>query len=550
MCGIYSAFSYDPSHTLDEQTHVKSFNTIKHRGPDSSTLTLINNRVCFGFHRLAINGLTPDSDQPFNISGIHLICNGEIFNYKHLIKKHELPVQTTSDCEVIVHLYLKYGMPKTITLLNGEFAFCLYDEPNGQLYAVRDHIGIRPLFIGSFEREDGVCFASEAKALVGHCTDINQYPPGHFTTYDLSHKTYVTNQWYFHSTMNLTHDAVSQAPELTRDEILMLTKKIFTDSVCLRGHTSERPVGTFLSGGLDSSLVTAILAQNNKDMHCFTIGMEGSLDVKAAIKVAKHIGLTNHHVVTVTLTESLFAIREVIKTLETYDITTIRASTFQWMLSKYISENTDVKVLLSGEVPDESVPGYLAFAFCESDDAFVQMSQTMIQELHQYDLLRTDRTTAQFGLEVRVPFADQGLLNLFHNIDVKYRRFDKDTMEKSLLRDAFKDDNLLPDTILYRKKHAFSDAVDGDTVCFHKEVERHAAKLITKHEWDNRASLYPVNTPVSKESFYYSKVFEYYPGQSQLLGHFWMPGVTGNDGKEIVNPSATALPGFTVDTEF
>ena len=554
MCGIFSLLSWGTPIGLDEHSIMREFNKIKHRGPDDTSSLAVKDAF-LGFHRLSINGLNTSSNQPLEYNGVYLICNGEIFNYKELISSHNLEVKTGSDCEVILHLYYKYGIDRTIKMLDGEFAFCLYDTTINVFYVGRDHIGIRPLFIGKNNDSGIYGFASEAKALTNIFTDVRQYLPGRYTIFNLGTRVYNTVKWYNYISMSTEVVPELDYQNMSREDILLKVKNLLLQSVYLRAYTSERPVGTFLSGGLDSSLVTSIVSKIYPDIHCFSIGMEGSVDLKASIKVAQYLNLTNHHVVKVTLDDVLLAIPQVIKTLETYDITTIRASTYQWLLSKYIAENTDVKVLLSGEVPDESIPGYWAFSFCDSDDDFKKLSQTMIEELHEYDLLRTDRTTANFGLEVRVPFADKKLLELFHNINVKYRRFGgvgeyKSTIEKSLLRDAFNGD-YLPKSILYRKKHAFSDAVDGTNVCSHKEVEKFAATVVSDEDWNNRAMLYPVNTPVSREAFYYRQIFEqFYNGRSQLLTKFWLPQIRDSDGNLITNPSATALPGHTIDTNF
>lgn len=551
MCGIYSILNYQE--TDDHGIYHRSFVTMSHRGPDKSIYSIIDPKVIFGFHRLRINGLNSEADQPLVDGDIQLICNGEIFNMKSLIRDFDLKMKTDSDCEVILHLFIKVGMKRTIELLDGEFAFCLYDPRHQEFYIARDHIGIRPLFVGTNNSNNVIGFSSEAKGLTDAFDNVQQYSPGCYSVYNLNNNTSEKFRWYDFNTMDLVSNNLlcQKYKTYSREQILTEVRKRLIESVNDRTDLSDRPVGCFLSGGLDSSLVTAIMSQGNKNIHCFSVGLEGSLDILAAEKVAKHLNLKNHHVVKFTVEEGIKAIPHVIRSLETYDITTIRASTPQWLLSKYVKENTDVTVLLSGEVPDEIIPGYWAFAFCKTDKDFVELSKNMMEELHEYDLLRTDRTTANFGLEVRVPFAQRELLTLFNNVDVKFRRFDEKTIEKSLLRDAFKEDNLLPEGILYRKKHAFSDGIDGGGICFYKEVEKYANTIINKMEWDQRFDLYPNNTPVSKESFYYRKIFEtMYPGRHNLIRGFWMPKIKDDDGNLIKDPSATALPGHKIDTDF
>jgi len=570
MCGIYSILNRSGKSLESFQ---KDFEKIQHRGPDNSKLEYIGETIIFGFHRLRINGIDEISDQPLYLSDVYLICNGEIYNKNELVLKYNFDMKTNSDCEVILHMYSRFGIEQTLNELDGEYAFCMYDQKKQLLIVSRDHIGIRPLFIGR-DSSETIGFASEAKALVKSFNTVKQLEPGKYYVYNLNlecnaipdrnsfsqsemslntDNENITKRWYNYDTMNLVSNGKSGEIYRTysRNQILSEIKYRLIKSVNDRTDLSERPVGCFLSGGLDSSLVTSIMSKRNKNVHCFSIGIEGSLDLIASEKVSKFLGLTNHHIVKVTVQEAISAIPYVIKSLESYDITTIRASTFQWMLSKYIKENTDITVLLSGEIPDESIPGYWAFSFCKTDDDFIQMSRNMIEELHEYDLLRTDRTTAAFGLEVRVPYAQKELMALFHNIPTEFRKFDQNTIEKLLLRDAFREGNWLPDSILNRKKHAFSDGVDGTGICFHKEVENYANTIINKNEWDQRYDLYPVNTPVSKESFYYRKIFEsLYPDRSNLIRGFWMPKIKDANGNLILNPSATALPGHKIDTNF
>lgn len=554
MCGIYSILNSSPD---DQKSLETEFLKIQHRGPDNSKFNPINNNVLFGFHRLRINGLDEQSDQPFRLDNTYLICNGEIFNHKELINNYEFNTKSKSDCEVILHMYKRFGIHKTIESLDGEFAFCLYDDYSKKFYITRDHIGIRPLFIGSNDNDTKYGFASEAKALLSFQT-IKQYSPGFYSEFTVGQKDFITSKWYDYNIMDTVSNGhighigkyYKNYPNATRDQLLSEVKYRVIKSVHDRTDLSERPIGCFLSGGLDSSLVTSIMSRKNKNIHCFSIGIEGSLDLIAAKKVGEYLKLTNHHIVTVTIKDVIDSIPHVIKSLESYDITTIRASIFQWLLSKYVKEHTDVVVLLSGELPDESIPGYYAFAFCKTDEEFVELSRSMIEELHEYDLLRTDRTTANFGLEVRVPFAEKKLLRLFHNIDTKFRKFDQNTIEKSLLRDAFKGD-WLPESILYRKKHAFSDGVSNQEVCVYKEIEKFAESVIKEDEWSKRNELYPKNTPISKESFYYRKIFEsMYSGRHDLIRGFWMPKIKDENGEYILDPSATALPGHKIDTEF
>lgn len=525
MCGI---FCYLGNHQNLEIK--KSFNKIKHRGPDNSCLQKIDH-ITFGFHRLTINGLDEQSNQPLKLGKLVLICNGEIYNHKELEQKYGFDVKTGSDCEVILHMYHKFGIVRTVKELDAEFAFCLYDGNTRVLYVARDHLGIRPLFIGKNQAE--LAFASEAKALTEFCSHVRQFKPGCYLGSEKKEISYYSFEKFE------VHGICRKPEELARPKILEKVRLLLTESVKDR-LMSDQKIGCFLSGGLDSSLITSIASRFTQDLEVFTIGLANSSDIIASKKVSKFLELKNHHIVEYTVAEGILAIPEVIKTLESYDITTIRASVPQFLLSKYIREKTKVRVLLSGECIDE-VCGYYYLSFIQDQKEFMAETRKMLKELHLFDLLRTDRTTMAHSLEVRVPFASKKFLNFIMNINPRHKMFGSGLetgLEKMIVRDAFK--GYLPDEILYRRKHAFSDAVSSEKVSWYKSVEKYCDMLISDKEFEMRDSLYPVNTPVSKESFWYRKLFEkFYPGRVGLIDHFWMPNLEG-----IKDPSATVLEGF------
>lgn len=527
MCGIFAAYSSRAD--IDISIYTDASNYITHRGPDESKHKIIRTNVLVGFHRIAINGLDLLSGQPLENEDCVIVCNGEIYNYKELAKKYDITLNTNSDCEVLVHLYSKIGM-SFLKELDAEFALVLYDKKNDVMYAARDHIGIRPLFVGNVDLYT-VLLSSEARSLTPFCRNVRQFLPGSVSSSDhcLSQESLYYNyllcqnkhfrshtleETYFH-----VHDKLVKS---VRDRIV-----------------SDRPIGAFLSGGLDSSVIVSILSRYVPDLHVFTVGLEGSPDIEAAKKVASFLNIEkNHHILEYTVDEGIAALPKVIRSLESYDITTVRASTPQWLLSKYIKENTDVRVLFSGECIDE-VCGYYFLSFCKSDDELLEYTQTMLKELHLFDLLRTDRTTAAHGLEVRVPFASKDFLNYVMNINPSFKRFGKGCIEKKIIREAFK--GYLPEEIMNRKKHAFSDSVSNKTISWYKQVSIYAEQHINESRWIKRVELYPHNTPVSKESFLYREIYEkYFEGHGKLIPHFWMPkGV-----KESTDPSATVLDGF------
>lgn len=552
MCGIF-AFLQKESDNHDSKLHKTSAGLIQHRGPDSSEYKSIK---CFntkrildiGFHRLSINGLE-NGMQPFEKDGVLLVCNGEIYNFKQLIKDYELLPETKSDCEVILLLYLKYGMEATIQLLHGVFAFVLVDTTKNLLFAARDPIGVRPLFVTKSSNHLG--FASEAKSLVGiqaktvewfskekhdfNVKNIKPFLPNQCISYDL--QTLTSVKMYPVSVLTLPF-------EIDYDPSLFV--QILKKSIETRLDNSDRPVGLFLSGGLDSSVVSALAQQIQKEkglppLHSFSIAIvpDGETvteklapDVFYARKVAKHIG-TKHHEVTVPFSKAFDALEKVVYFTETYDTTTVRASTPMYLLSKFIEKNTDIKVLLSGEGADELLGGYLYFHSAPSVSAFQNESLRLVDELYRYDVLRADRTTSACGLELRVPFLDIHFVKHALNLKTKEKmhRFSdtsKPRIEKWCMRNAVEKcyPDLLPKEILWRQKDAFSDAVGYNWVSGIKEKTK---GIVQKGKGIQSDKL-------TKEQIYYKTLYEKYY-QMDLIGGYWMPmWQTG-----VTDPSATVL---------
>lgn len=511
MCGIYCALS-------SSQT---SFDCLSHRGPDESASTTVDN-VFLGFHHLAIVHPTT-SNQPLSIDGIYLICNGEIYNSEQLHIQFSLPQTTGSDCEIIIQLYRVIGIHRTLRLLNGEFAFVLYDSNAHQLYAARDLYGVRPLFYGY--QDDSFFFASEMKAISFVEGQVQQFRPGIvmvINTNDLS----VMDLYPYKTGIN------SKLPHLPLHRLLEYTVHTYLQS--------DRPIGSFLSGGLDSSLITALLFKQYPALQCFSIGMRGSVDVVAAKKVAEYIGLppNRHHIVEMTVEDGLDVLHDVIRTLETYDITTIRASIPQYLLARYIAQNTDVKVLFSGEGADELFAGYQYSKNAPDAAALERDTYRLLSELCYFDNLRTDRTTARWGLEVRVPFLNKYVVNTVLSYPSEERMCNQGKMEKRLLRDAFQNEHLLPHEILYRRKEAFSDAVSSPESSWFHHLQAYIDTQVSDAEFEEQRGLVKHNPPPTKEAYYYRKVFdEMYPNREYILPHYWMPQWCG----EVTDPSATIL---------
>jgi asparagine synthase (glutamine-hydrolysing) len=460
-----------------------AYNNIKIRGPERSEFFQWKEftNIYLGFHRLSIMDQTVLADQPFVFEDetrkVMLSCNGEIYNFEELIKEHELPVKSHSDCEVILHLYLKYGVQKTIDLLNGEFAVFIFDLLKKQkeldLYLFRDHCGIRPLFYGEKDQSFGFCSeikglthslgTDKAEQIVDH---IQQFPPRKFlklrVTMGEDKRLAMKKEWTDYTTFQDIPITITD-----KQEAMEKIRKVFYKAVKDRIQ-SDRPMGALLSGGLDSSLTASIfareLAKQGRKLYTFSIGMPGATDRKYAEMVAEKIGSIHKHV-EFSKEDFLGAVEKIVEVTETFDITTIRATTGNYLIGKWISENTDIKVVLIGDGSDELTSGYMYFFNAPSPLASHKENIRLIEDIHKYDVLRADRGVADNGLEARVPFLDKAFIRLYLSIEPKLRvptmcDFGID-MEKALLRDAFKDEDLLPREVLYRRKEAFSDGVSS-----------------------------------------------------------------------------------------
>jgi asparagine synthase (glutamine-hydrolysing) len=426
MCGIFAVHG---------TAKPMKMGILKHRGPDDSTSKRVG-KTFFEFHRLAINGGMGPS-QPIEFSGLHMVANAEIYNY---IELGGFPGE--SDCEVIPRLAAEHGLFRTCQMISGDFALVISDGET--VWAARDRVGVRPLF---WTRSgDSVAFASEAKALIQFGTKIEIFPPGHLYDSKLDALVcWAPNYW---DAPRLDDDV-----EFVREHIRDLMFK----AVDKRVHNTERPVGFFLSGGLDSSIVAALGKQClGKTIKTFAVGLKDSPDLLAARQMAQHLD-SDHTEVIFTVEEGMKVLKDVIWHLETFDTTTIRASVPMYILSKYIKENTDIRVVLSGEGSDELFGGYLYFHNAPSVDAFADETMRLVRDVHLFDVLRADRTTAAHGLELRVPFFDRDLIDYVMDGFDPELKMPKNGFEKHILREAMGD--LLPREIAWRQKNGMSDAV-------------------------------------------------------------------------------------------
>lgn len=521
MCGIVCAFDLKQK-TEDLRPQVLEMaKKIRHRGPDWSGI-YSDEKVIMAHERLAI--VDPASGkQPLlsNDKQLVLAANGEIYNHRELRKqlKSTYNFQTQSDCEVILALYKEKGVD-FIDDMNGIFGFALYDVEKDEYFIARDHMGIIPLYMG-WDEHGTFYVASELKALEGVCTKIELFPPGHY----MSSKDGELIKWYKREWTDYA------AVENNKTEISEI-RQAMEDAVH-RQLMSDVPYGVLLSGGLDSSITSAIAKKYSQrriesndtseawwpQLHSFSVGLEGSPDLAAAREVADHIG-TIHHEIKFTIQEGLDAIKDVIYQLETYDVTTIRASTPMYLMARVI-KSMGIKMVLSGEGADEIFGGYLYFHKAPNAQEFHEETVRKLSKLHQYDCLRANKSLAAWGIEGRVPFLDKEFMDVAMRINPQDKMIDgkaldsrsRQGMEKWVLRKAFED--MLPESVAWRQKEQFSDGVGYGWIDTLKEV---VAKEITDEQLANAKYKFPIQTPTSKEEYYYRSIFtEHFPSDTAAL---------------------------------
>ena len=527
MCGIFAILN-NMTHGIAKDFIIQQHNKGRHRGPDDSNILDLYIMNCMlGFHRLSINGLTNISSQPFYINNIFLICNGEIYNYKDLYNLLEVEPETQSDCEVIIHLYLQYGMEQTIRMLDGEFSFILIDARSTvkKMYIGRDPYGVRPLYMLSTKDTPLYAFASEIKQLIDlqKGADIKHFPPGTLFLYEIETIEYNSSETWIFCKSEKYHENLFS---FYYRDVHINIREYLTSAVIKRCKCSERPIACLLSGGLDSSLIAAIASSYLGQIETFSIGFENSEDLKMARVVASHIK-SNHHEVIITKEEYLEAIPHVIQTIESYDTTTVRASVGNYLIAKYISCNSDAKVILNGDGSDEVCGGYLYMHKCPDAIEFDKETRRLLSNIHYFDVLRSDKSISSNGLEPRTPFLDLAFVQYYLTIHPA-ARFPKNDIEKKLLRTSFKDTGLLPDEILWRTKEAFSDGVTVDSIV--EIIQTH----IKDFELPN-ITLSPI--PKTQEEKYYRKIFEEHYPNANIIPHFWKPNFVDPD----IDPSARAL---------
>ena len=510
MCGIVSIFNIRQQSPELRQKALKMSQKIRHRGPDWSGI-YCGRTAILAHERLSI--VDPESGrQPlFSTDRKQILAvNGEIYNHQDIRRQYQgkYDFQTGSDCEVILALYRDKGI-HFLEELSGIFAFALYDEEQDAFLVARDQIGVIPLYIG-FDSDGKVYVASELKALEGQCERYEPFLPGHYYwSKEPGMKRWYQRDWF-------EYDAVKDNPASSEDIRQALRQAVKKQMM------SDVPYGVLLSGGLDSSVISAItenFAEHRIEddsqskawwprLHSFAVGLKGAPDLAKARRVAEHIG-TVHHEINYTIQEGLDAIRDVIYFIETYDVTTVRASTPMYLLARVI-KSMGIKMVLSGEGADEIFGGYLYFHKAPSAEEFHKETVRKLSKLHLYDCLRANKSLAAWGVEGRVPFLDKEFLDVAMRTNPEAKMCPGTTMEKRIVREAFSD--MLPQEIVWRQKEQFSDGVGYSWIDTLKKI---TSEQVSDEQMAHAAERFPINTPLCKEEYYYRSIFEeHFPSES------------------------------------
>lgn len=501
MCGIIGIFNIKENAPKMRERALKMAAKIRHRGPDWSGI-YSDEKVILAHERLSIVDVEHGAQPLYDMKNGNVLCvNGEIYNHfllKKKLKKEHL-WQTKSDCEILLYLYDEYG-PKFLDFLNGIFAFALYDKEKGSYFIARDHIGIVPLYMG-WDENKNFYVASEMKALNDFCTKIEEFPPGHF----LTSKTKKPVRWYNPKWIKKLPDKKISFKELRNS----------LENAVKRQLMSDVPYGVLISGGLDSSVIATIASKfrkkrietNDKEeawwprLHSFSVGLKNSPDLKYARKVADYLS-TAHHEIIFTIQEGFDAIRDVIYHLETFDVTTIRAATPMYLMSRKI-KSMGIKMILSGEGADEVFAGYLYFHMAPNAKELHEETVRKLLLLSKYDCLRANKTPASWGVELRVPFLDKEFLEVAMNITPEEKMSSNGKIEKYILRKAFED--YLPKEIVWRQKEQFSDGVGYDWIDY---LKKYSEENVTDEMMKSAKKRFPLQTPSTKEEYFYRTIFD------------------------------------------
>jgi asparagine synthase (glutamine-hydrolysing) len=531
--------------------------TLSPRGPEAMRIISLSGDITMGFTRLAINGCTEEGMQPFGKKHLVWMCNGEIYNWRFLASEHGFVEPSGSDCEVLGDLYsiFKDNLSSMFRSLDGVFSIVIVDQERKRVIVARDPYGVRPLYIGTkflYKHENGntftigtsnVLFGSEMKSLLHLSDTIVPFPPGTYQIWDIQTKKMLHSEKY-HTTPWLTNPLCSQM-NLSGLEMSCMSLRFALEEAVRKRMMTERPVAALLSGGVDSSLIASLVQKNLRSLglpplKTFSIGMPGSSDLKFARKVADWIG-SDHTEIVLTADDFFKAIPDVIHSIETYDTTSVRASVGNWLVSREISKRCDAKVVFNGDGSDEVFGSYLYFYNAPNDRAYEEEVSRLLDDIHLFDVLRSDRSISSHGLEPRTPFLDKQFVNVARSIATFYRRPIKGRqMEKWILRRAFDDGVTLPHEVLWRRKEAFSDGVSSQDKSWYEEIQERVKGLVPA-DWKEKAErAYTHLPPQTPEQYYYRYTFEAAFGKTGVqtcVPYFWMP----NWSPGATDPSARTL---------
>ena len=554
MCGIFGLFGNYSNH-ISFQNLFSNFNSLRNRGPDRSKV-LYNDNYFIGFHRLAIHGLNYNSDQPFiyqdNDDIYIILVNGEIYNYNELINQYNLSVDNNSDCAVIYPLFkkLNYDFKSLNNILNGEYSLAIIHLNNDNLqyiYLSSDPLCVRPLF---FYYDNNNKIFGFSSLLSGLCNfnDVKRLNQNEYIIFNN-----ITNNFLIDTLKYVNYNIEYNSSILSHDNIYNFNSNIYSElynlitNCVIKRLDSERPIACLLSGGLDSSIICSIISLYyynnfpNKKLKVFTIGMNNSTDVYYSKILVQHLNYQfnniDHIIVNFSINEALSVLYDVIKVCETWDITTIRASVGQYLISKYISQNTNIKVILNGDGADECQMGYLYFYKHPSLEEAQNEHFKLLNNIHYFDGLRVDRNISYWGLEARVPFLDYEFVKYYLNLPPICKVPTKEYIEKYLIRKSFDVINkkLLPYEILWRKKEAFSDGVTSKEKSWYQYIQEHINTFISDDEFNNCKSSKHIDT---KEAYFYFKSFNsLFNNNYKIIPYYWLPNWSNN----INEPSARVL---------
>ncbi|OAF71520.1 hypothetical protein A3Q56_00725 [Intoshia linei] len=594
MCGIF----FYKGRKYSMKTLEKYFKRLYHRGPENTYYEqFCDGLITLGFHRLTIVGLDQFSMQPFfksyngseneitneSQSGKFAkkghrygsMVNGEIYNYKDLQKRYNLEITSNCDCDIILEMFFKFGIEKTVSHLDGTFSLVIADLTSSEYIVARDPIGIKPMYY--YVEDDNHFFVSEMKAIPEDLENVMMFPVGsyytsssgkffsYFDVKDGFEKSHIDPFWINKynqdspAPFDYTIDTLDADIDKNCLKIAKNVRKLFLGAVRKR-LMSDRPIGCILSGGLDSTLITALVKKvYDQPLHTYTVGLKGSEDLHYAKIASEHIG-TDHHELLITPEEYVDAIDETIYQIESYDVTTVRASIGNYLVSQFVKKIGKNIVIYCGDVSDEIFGGYRGFGKTECGDKLDQENVKMLNNIQYFDVLRSDKTISSATLDARVPFADKNLLLYVMSIPGEYKRFDQKMeatyrlkfdkgdaawskekyklMEKQILRNAFSD--ILPEELLWRRKEAFSDGIAKKEYSAFNYIKDFVESRYSDDEFLEKCQKYKHCTPYDKESLYYREIFEkHYPNRSQIIPFFWRHPFSDN-----VDPSARLLDNY------